>query len=109
MHQRSLEPLALLADAHLRLEDVPQAVAVVEKLLPWLEPWQLQATHDPFVIPLVCYRVLTAVGDARADQVLANAWQHLQAEIEQISDPAQQEMFKNIPAHTTLAQLIIDN
>lgn len=107
MYQRSLEPLALLADTHFRLEDMPQAIATVEELLPWLEPWQLQATHDPFVVPLVCYRVLTAVGQTnRADHILTLAWQQLQVEINQIDDPHQRELFQKIPAHATLAQLV---
>jgi hypothetical protein len=55
-------------------------------------------TEEPLRLPLTCYQVLSAAGDPRAAEVLANAHAELLKQADRISDPqARRSFLQNVP------------
>ncbi|MEM7112058.1 MAG: tetratricopeptide repeat protein [Chloroflexota bacterium] len=60
----------------------------------------LDGAARPFQIYFICYEVLTAVSDPRADQILTEAYNMLQTRADRISDVARRHSYlHNVPSH----------
>ncbi len=98
-----IEALAGVAAAHLARGARAAALTAVEEILtcPTTHSWE--QTEDPFWIYQVCYQVLETLQDPRAEKVMKDAYQRLNALAAQFTDPAVQQSFlNNIPAHREL-------
>ena len=93
-------PAAGLAAAWLAAGDGAAALAEVEAILARLDAGVGAA--DRSGVLLDCYRVLAAVGDARADALLVSAHAELQQTLGQIDDAAQREAFVSRAPHQEL-------
>lgn len=98
-----LETRAGLAQLALAQAKPEMAVEHVEKILPGLNPASVSGTEEPMRIYLACYRVLAAVGDGRAAEILAEAHQLIMDRAAKIEEPELRQMFlEDIPAHQAL-------
>ncbi|MBN2389209.1 MAG: tetratricopeptide repeat protein [Anaerolineae bacterium] len=113
LHQEHLvaEPLAGLAQSLLYQGELAQVRACIEELLTHLTEdtvqsrRTLQGARDPTQIYLTVYRVLKALDDPRADDVLRQGYAHLQACANHISDAALRRQFlEDIAPHRRLAE-----
>jgi tetratricopeptide (TPR) repeat protein len=96
----ALEPLAGRARACLVLGDLPQAMALVEEMLPDLERVMQSDLDQPLLVPWTCYQVLRAAGDPRAPLVLENAYRLLQTAANRLQDEAMRQSYlENVPWH----------
>jgi predicted ATPase len=104
--QHRAEAKAGLAGAHLGLEDIASARTYVGELLDYLErDPELARAQRPFRVHLICYIVLRAAGDERADTVLRRAHRLLQLRAAKIPDRATRDSFlQNRLAHRELVQ-----
>lgn len=100
----TVEPLAGLARVALSQEDAQQALILAEQILQLIELYTLQGAEEPFRIYLACYKALVAAGDARADDVLNNAYQALQKHITQLPNERIAHMFERVSAHRALVE-----
>ena len=100
----TVEPVAGLAQLLLCRSETTTALEHIEPLLERLiENPQLEGTRQPFAIYLTCYDVLTAVGDARAPDILGSARRLLRARVDQLRDPADRRRYlEGVPAHRRL-------
>ncbi len=105
------EPLAGLAQTWLCEGDLAQARGCIEALLPCLAGdtaqtrRTLQGARDPTQIYLTAYRVLHALDDPRADELLRQGYAHLQACANRISDADLRRQFlENVAPHRALAE-----
>jgi DNA-binding SARP family transcriptional activator/predicted ATPase len=102
----ALEAMAGLAEVKLLQGANDEAVGLVETLLLQLESETVQSEIDPFHIHLCCYRVLSALHDARAYEVVAIAQRQLHERAAQIHDLAlRQKYLELIPSHRALLRL----
>jgi tetratricopeptide (TPR) repeat protein len=115
-YQQAVDLDELLGLAHLRVEtatdlarvalaqgDTAQAAARVAAILPELEQGTLAGLEEPALAYLTCYRVLSAVVDARADAVLAAGHAFLQDRAAQFVDARRRAQFlEQFPAHREL-------
>lgn len=84
----AIESLAGLARVALARGDLAQAQAHVVEILAYLEKaGSFYGADDDLCIYLICCQVLEAVGDARAQQLLAAAHQLLEERVARIEDP----------------------
>ncbi|MCB8946038.1 MAG: tetratricopeptide repeat protein [Ardenticatenaceae bacterium] len=83
---RTMEPLAGLALVALLRRQLTRARGFVTEILDFLQGHALGGTVDIFWIYRVCYDVLRAVGDERADVILGEGVALLQAQAARISD-----------------------
>jgi ATP/maltotriose-dependent transcriptional regulator MalT len=104
--QQVLDPVSGLARVALAAGDVPGALAQVELLLAHQAAGgSFDGTEEPLLLPLTCWRVLQAAGDARADAVLAAAMAELRKQAERINDEAARQDFLNrVPHHCEIVQ-----
>ncbi|MCP4537872.1 MAG: hypothetical protein GY832_12075, partial [Chloroflexi bacterium] len=66
----------------------------------------LEGTTDPFGIYLTCCRVLQAVQDPRAQDVLNTAYDHLQQQAAKIDDAKLRHSFlENVVAHREIVAM----
>ena len=92
--------MAGLAQVSLIQGDLQQAKDQVEEILNHLETSTLDGTEEPFRIYLICYRVLLADQDPRAETILATSYQKLQERAAKITDDEMRVSFlKNVAAH----------
>jgi DNA-binding SARP family transcriptional activator/class 3 adenylate cyclase/tetratricopeptide (TPR) repeat protein len=105
-HHLAPEPLAGLARVALAQDDLSQAQAHVDEILPYLDAHPaLHGTDEPFRIYMTCYRVLQAGGDPRAERILDAAYHLLQERASQFEDEAERRAFlENVAAHRELAR-----
>ena len=97
-----METRAGLAQLALAQAELETAVEHVEKILPGLNPASVSGTEEPMRIYLACYEVLAAVGDGRAAEILAEAYQLIMHRAAKIEQPELRQMFlEDIPAHHT--------
>jgi DNA-binding SARP family transcriptional activator/predicted ATPase len=115
-YQQATDLVALLGLQHLHCEtatdlarvvlaqgDLVQAAALVAAVEPVLEKPTLVGLAEPVLAYLTGYHVLRAVGDARADGVLAAGHTLLEARAAQFVDAARRSRFLNaLPAHREL-------
>ncbi|RIK41079.1 MAG: hypothetical protein DCC55_13010 [Chloroflexi bacterium] len=90
-----LETLSELARIALAQGRPAAALALVGEILAGRAVSAPQSAGEPLGIALICYRVLQATGDPRAGQVLAGAYQQLQAQAATIEDPQLRHSFLN--------------
>ena len=82
-----------------------RAVALVEELLPFLQGDATIGLDEPFFIYLTCYRILSALQDARAYAILSMAYHHLQRYACYIHDEALRRSFlENVAIHREVEQ-----
>lgn len=98
----ALEARAAVASTMLAEGRVADAVAVVENLLPHLDGEGLEAAWQPARVGLTCWRVLDAVGDARAAQVREGSRLRLSRRAERIGDDAMAAEYLARPAAVAL-------
>ncbi len=104
---RSMEPLAGLAQVALVQGDMPRAQNLVEKILTHLATHTLDRTEEALRVYLTCYHVLRAMGDQRAQHMLHTAYAQLQTRAANIEEPeAQRQFWENIPDHQAVWQVI---
>ena len=97
---------AWLARVRLAQNEKQLALAMVEALLAAFDPTRFTALQSPQRILLACYYVLAANREPRANDVLRQAWDLVQKQAAQISEPHLRKLFlTNIPCHRELAQL----
>lgn len=102
-----LETQTILAQIALQQGDVQRALvelgAVVEQAC---ATEMLEGMSRPFYVYLVCYQVLQAVGDGRAEVILRKAASLLQSQAEQITDDKRRRSFQNkVVVHRQIAAL----
>lgn len=98
---------AWLARVLLAQHQQQAALAKVETVLAAFEPSRATALQSPQRILLACYHVLAANADARAGEVLQQAWTLIQKQAAQIPEPRLRSLFlTNIPWHREITQLI---
>jgi class 3 adenylate cyclase/predicted ATPase len=100
----ALESLAGLAEADLARGDLPGALASVEQLLAQEAAGvSLDGVEEPMRVRWVCWRVLCAVGDARAQPLLESALEDLARQARRIDDERLRDSFlRRVPAHQAL-------
>jgi predicted ATPase len=99
---QAIECLASLAHVALRCGDTTLANAHAEEILAYLKTNTLSALGEPFVY-LTIYQVLQAKSDARAHDLLEQAYTRLQARAAKIPDERLQNSFvENVPSHRAL-------
>ncbi len=105
-HHLATEPLAGLARLRLAQGDQAGALECVEIILAHLAGGgSLDDTEEPLRIYLTCYRVLEAVGDPRALEILQTAHTLLQQRATVIRDEAQRESYlNNVPWHREIEE-----
>jgi tetratricopeptide (TPR) repeat protein len=101
------EPLAGLAHVALCKGNRAEALAHVDLILGYLkDPAAIGEAWDPFWIYLTCVRVLRASRDPRADEVLDQAYERLQARAAKIEDQDLRcSYLENVPAHREIVAL----
>ncbi|MCB9160421.1 MAG: AAA family ATPase [Caldilineaceae bacterium] len=90
---RALEAEALLARVALAQGHTQQALATVDRILAVLRRRPLHGVLDPAAVYLCCHRVLAAVADPRAAQVLVDGYQLLMTQAATIDDDAARARF----------------
>jgi tetratricopeptide (TPR) repeat protein len=92
--------LAGLARVALTVGDTPKGLAHVEEILDFLaDGSQLVTEIEPFRVYLICYQVLQAVRDARANTILETAYNLLQEQAEKIPEAEERRMFLEKVSH----------
>jgi predicted ATPase/class 3 adenylate cyclase len=97
----AMEAKAGLARAALAHNDTVGALDYVNQILIYLAGGgRLQGTWEPLRIYQTCYHVLQLVSDPRAEEILETAFNLLQEQASQITDPTYHRRFlENIPWH----------
>ena len=82
------------------LGDTTQALTDAELVLVQVETSQLNSAEEPLRVELICYQILRAVNDPRADAVLERTHTRLQQQSAKITDDAMRRSFlANVPYH----------
>ncbi len=98
------ESLAGLARVSLARGELPQAMAHVESILRYLDENSLAGLNEPFGVYLICYRVLQAAQNPRAESILSTAHTLLQERAAKINPAALRRSFlENVAAHQEIA------
>ncbi len=102
--QQVLDPVSGLARVALAQGRIDEALGHAEALLAHTAGGgTFDGTEEPLLLPLTCYRVLSAAGDARAEAVLADAVAALQAQAARIGDARSRRSFvEEVPHHREL-------
>lgn len=101
----SMEPLAYLARSELALGNNKKAFAHVETILTHLKSNNLDGVNFPLHIYLICYDVLAALNDPRAEDVLTGAYDQLKKWANAIKDDALRESYLSINHHRKIVEL----
>jgi predicted ATPase/class 3 adenylate cyclase len=104
--QQVLDPVSGLARVALAEGRVSEALEHVEQLLAHVAGGgNFDGTEEPMLLPLTCWRVLSAAGDPRADAVLESAMAELIEQAGRIADgPARQGFLTRVPHHREIVQ-----
>jgi tetratricopeptide (TPR) repeat protein len=98
------EPLAGLAHISLAREDLYLAQSQAVEILSLLEHGALDHVRDPFRIFWICYRVLRASQDPRAQKILTTAYNLLRERATRIEDEGLRHSYlENVACHQTIA------
>lgn len=101
----AIEPLAGLAQVALAQGELATAQRHVETILATLAANPQASLEEPFLIYLVCYRVLAATGDPRAGKVVQSGYDLLQSYAGAIPDPQWRHSFlTKVPTNVALQQ-----
>jgi predicted ATPase len=99
------EPLAGSARVYLAQHNFELAKVQVEEILRFTESNTLEGTEEPFRVLWTCYRVLEAVQDSRAEDVLQRAYRWLQERADQIQNEALRRSFlQNVAVHRSIVK-----
>jgi tetratricopeptide (TPR) repeat protein len=100
----AVEDRAGLARVALVQGETAAGMAQLEKVLEFLqENPTLGGAAYPFRVYLICYQVLSASEDGRANEILFRAHEMLQERAAKVSDPAMRRSFlENVPDHRAL-------
>ncbi len=99
-HKLALEDMAGLAHVALLQGDLAQAQALVDEILVHLDAKIVQALQEPIRLYLVCYRVLRANRNPRAEEILRDAYEILQERASKIGDKGLRRSFlENVNTH----------
>ena len=103
--QQAMEPLAGLAEVALTRGEVAAALAYAERMLPVVRsPW-FAAAVEFFRVYWACYKALDASDDARASELLTDAYQRLMARAAQIEDDTMRAGYLDrIAVHRAIAE-----
>jgi hypothetical protein len=102
----AIEPLAGLARVALARGDLAGALVYIEAVLIFLAAGPCTGLNEPFLIFLSCVRVLQALGDERASEVLRTAHARLHEYASRITDVASHYSFlENVATHRELDAL----
>jgi len=96
---RVIEPRAGLARVALAQGDLAGALAHVEAILEYLADYPgLRCAYEPLRVYLICYQVLDANADPRAQSVLSTAYDMLQERVANIADEEmRRSCLENVP------------
>ena len=101
--QLATEPLAGLAHISLAREDLYLAQSQTVEVLSLLEHGALDHARDPCRIFWICYRVLRASQDPRAQKILTTAYNLLQERATRIEDEELRHSYlENVACHQTI-------
>ncbi|MBN1876690.1 MAG: tetratricopeptide repeat protein [Anaerolineae bacterium] len=101
----AIESRAGLARVALLQDNVPQAQEHVAAILAYLDGGgSVDGMENPFQVYLICYQVLQASSEARASQILEQAFNQLQARTHKINPDSRRPFLENVPAHRKLVQ-----
>ena len=101
----AMETLAGLAQVALARGDLDQAQTCVAEILDYLTRATLAGTDEPFRVYLICYRILCALQDPRAEEIFAIAYRLLQQRADQIDDESIRCAFlQNVTAHREIME-----
>ena len=96
-----------LAQGHLGVGEIANAVACAEHVVPHLLANTLDGADYRFGLHLAIYNVLAAVDDPRAAEVLTNAVTQLSCAASQIESAALRVSYlRNVPANAALRQAV---
>jgi tetratricopeptide (TPR) repeat protein len=101
---RSMEPLAGLAQVALVEHDTSQMRERIEPILAHIRSHVMDKTEDTFQVYQVCYRVLDALGDPRAEEALRIAHGHLTERAASLS-VEDDRIFWSVPGHREIMQV----
>jgi predicted ATPase len=105
-HHLATESTAGLADVLLAQGDLAQALSYTEEILTHVQEGSVEGIEDPFQLYLICFRVLQANDDPRAEKLLDQAYELLQEQTAKISDPEMRRSFlANVAAHQEIITL----
>lgn len=106
-HHLAVEPLAGLARVALAQGDPDLALVHASEILDYIgDHPALHGTLEPLRIYLTCYRVLSAIGDPRAGNILDAAYNLLQERADTIEDKALRRSYlENVAAHREIVAL----
>lgn len=96
---RSMEPLAGLAQVALLSNDLEESQILAEEILTHILAHDLNHTEDAFQVYLTCYRVLYMNQDARVTQVLQMTYKQLKLRAASPQNDGQKELFWNVAGH----------
>jgi predicted ATPase len=110
-HKKTMESLAGLACVALAQGNTAQAQATVEEILGYLETNPaLHGAEEPLWVYFVCYQVLQANGDPRAQEVLSAGHSLLQERADEIDDGSLRRSYlENVPYHCEIVQAYARN
>lgn len=100
-------PLSGLARIALLNGHLDRAIELCNIILEEAPALDLESTFEPFDIWLICLEILFATGDDRADSLLREVSDRLQARALSIPDPDRKSRFlQKIPAHYEIVRLM---
>ena len=99
------EAHAGLANLSLAANDLARAESHVDMILDYLETGNLDGAFEPLRVYLTCIRVLRALEDARADNVLDIANFKLHQQAYQIDDPELKSSYLNSEYASAIQEL----
>jgi len=104
---RSMEPLAGLAQIALQQGKQAEALQLVEQILQRLATHTMERTEEGLRVYRACYQVLGAQGDPRTNGILQTMYDQLQARAATIDDTEERRMFwEAMPGHREIRHAI---
>lgn len=104
-HTQALEPLAGLARVALAQDNLTQAKAYVDEIVPQLGFQTYAGIVELLRIYLTCYQVLSIMHDAQADRVLAMGYSILQERASKIDDVEMRHSYLQIAVHAEVCRI----
>jgi hypothetical protein len=104
-----MEPLAGLIELALLMEDDAQALAKTEEILAHINKGgSLEGTDEPLRVYNICYQFLKKQKDPRAQHVLQNAKQLLNAQISKFTDEETRKRFvESFPWRKAIHEVVL--
>lgn len=97
---RSMEPLAGLAESAHQQNHLPQALCYVEQILTHLQTHQLDRTDEALHVYMSCYRVMKTENDPHAGTLLQLAYKQLQQRASSLETESARTLFWSVPLHS---------